>query len=151
MNDILQLEPFRGTEKKACCFYQNLPRIVFRASVFLHRLTFAFQINRVTGDFVTDASGNPVLRSDSGAVWALAGICILLIALYLVLILLSRKTRVTLYIAFGLFMLDTLLVLLTGLNFSMLFNLAFHAWVLYSFVVIIRAENKIRRLYPNAG
>lgn len=133
----------------------NIPALLFANTVFYFSLASTQMvtlscIERVQVQdgwaYLVDEKNNPVLR-DTGSVLMLIGIALAIIAVFLVLILLSKKKFVTLYIAAALFIADTVLLLFTGNLADSILNLVFHAWVIYSFVVVIIAENKLRRIH----
>lgn len=132
----------------------NIPSMLFANTYFFFSLastqmitSYSFQMVETADGlkYLVDENNNPILR-DTTAVLMLAAIAVAVIAVFLVLILLSKKTIITLYIAFGLFIVDTVLLLLLTPLADGILNLAFHAWILYSFVVVIRAQNKLRRI-----
>lgn len=133
----------------------NIPALLFANTVFYFSLASTQMVTlnciervRIQDGwaYLVDEKNNPVLR-DTGSVLMLTGIALAIIAVFLVLLLLSKKKFITLYIAAALFIVDTVLLLFTGNLADSILNLVFHAWIIYSFVVVIIAENKLRRIH----
>lgn len=76
-------------------------------------------------------------------------------ALYLLAFLLSKKRTVWLLVALIFFAIDTVaMFLLFGISLDMLFDLAFHIWVIVELVLGVRAVKQLRALpadFPDDG
>ena len=81
----------------------------------------------------------------------LAVVSFLIIAAYLLFWFLSKKQKVAwMIVALVFFALDSLLMLLFGgISFDMLFDILFHAWVIYYLISGIRAAFKLKTLPPD--
>ena len=80
----------------------------------------------------------------------LAVIAFLIFAAYLLFWFMAKKQKVAwMIVALVFFALDTLLMLATtGISFDMLFDILFHAWVIYYLITGIRAAFKLKALPP---
>ena len=72
-------------------------------------------------------------------------IAVILIALYLISFILSKKNTGWLVVALVMFSIDTVFMfLLYGINVEMLFDIVFHAWVIISLALGVHAKSKLK-------
>jgi hypothetical protein len=117
----------------------NAP-ISFPFSIYASLVAFIF------GQQFSDEFGKPV--------FLIAGVAfsILVIGVYFVLYMLARKRTWPVWIAFGLILADTLLLIIfIILNqgeylFDFVINLAFHAWIIWSLVQLGKSRAKLKKL-----
>jgi len=78
-----------------------------------------------------------------------AVVSVVIILLFLLCWIFSKKNRVGWLIAsFVLFCLDTIFLLLSGINGDSIIDIVFHAWVIISLVGGIRAHSQLKKLPP---
>ena len=74
-------------------------------------------------------------------------ISLLIVALYVVCFFLSKKKSVWLTVALVLFAIDTLVMFLFyGISFDMLFDIAFHGWVMWILYSGVKAEKDLKKM-----
>ena len=98
------------------------------------------------GQAWTQESGEPVF------LLVAAAISIVVIGLYLLFYLLTKKRKGAIIGALVLFSLDTLflvLLVLPGFDFSVLINVAFHIWIMYYLITGTRAWSGLKNLHDD--
>ncbi len=88
-----------------------------------------------------------IVLFDGGVIAVFVALALVIIAVYLLLFFLSKQHPVALTVAVVLFALDTLFLLaLFGLDLSMLLDLLFHGWLLFTAIRGILAARKLKVL-----
>lgn len=88
---------------------------------------------------------------DSSVLTITVVIAAVICGLYLLCWLLSKKGKVAwLIVALVLFVLDTVIMFINGIEADSILDVVFHAWVIISFSSGIVAHNKLKKLPPEA-
>ena len=90
-----------------------------------------------------------IVLFDGGVIAVFVALALIILAVYLLLFFLSKRHPIALTVALVLFALDTLFMFVWfGINLSMLLDLVFHGWLLFTTVRGILAARKLKELPP---